>query len=227
MKTNSDTILPGKAREIVPAQGAYVHGLHPELFGRNIGNTWRKESAEGVANRREFLEPLIVAMLSGESPIVSASWFIRGFCSAQTIPTTEIDCLPRAVTAVLAEIVAASEPLSNIHKHFTARQIQDLIQDLDAMDWRYGAAILQRAAGNDAIDGASELKGWMKENRTSLHSILPKPMTEYRLGLIPFGDDGHPIAVYSSAQNPFAASEAWKELAAASNVDVGVGPWGE
>jgi hypothetical protein len=92
---------------------------------------------------------------------------------------------------------------------------------------RFCAAILRHSVGLEALPGADALARWLNDSCRSFRPVLASPIDELTLEIIPFGVADHAIARLSAEARPAEAEAAWREIADARGIDVGVGPWGE
>ncbi|WP_028219722.1 aminotransferase class III-fold pyridoxal phosphate-dependent enzyme [Paraburkholderia oxyphila] len=102
-----------------------------------------------------------------------------------------------------------------------------LLHRLDAMNPRFATAILRKACGFEAVEGAVATRNWIAANAKGFAPIVrPHPATLAK-ALVPFGDATHEMTLDSAAQRPGKATAWWNDFCARHHVQLGVGPWGE
>lgn len=81
------------------------------------------------------------------------------------------------------------------------------------MNPRFATAILRKACGFDAIDGAGAVRKWVSDNAKTFASIVrPAPATMTK-AIVPYGDASHFMTVASAEQRATEATKWWDDFA--------------
>ncbi len=172
------------------------------------------------------------AGLDHADPIGAAAAIAKGFHGEYPLLGEELDLLfdliaMRLVTSVTMSASRHAHTGDNPYLAISEKPAWTLLRKLDAMNRGFATAILRRACGLEAVDGARAVTDWIRENRKSLLPLLNKPAATYPAELVPYGDPAHPMTVTSAAAEPHRAQAIWEEHCRANGVALGIGPWGE
>ncbi len=214
----------------------------------NDANDWNVLVAEGdhdrIAGLIDFGDALyspviaevaIAAAYAGldhADPIGAAAAIAKGFHGEYPLLGEELDVLfdliaMRLVTSVTMSASRHAHTGDNPYLAISEKPAWTLLRKLDGMNRGFATAILRRACGLEAVEGARAVTDWIRENRRSLLPLLDKPAATYPAELVPYGDPVHPMTVTSAAAEPHRAQAIWEEQCRANGVALGIGPWGE
>ncbi|MBB4094957.1 aminotransferase class III-fold pyridoxal phosphate-dependent enzyme [Brucella pecoris] len=172
------------------------------------------------------------SILDMDDPIGAAAALAAGFHAKYPLLPQEIDLIfdliaMRLVTSVTLSASRREKTGDNPYLAISEAPAWRLLHKLDAMNPRFATAILRKACGFDAVDGAGAVRDWISANRKNFASIVrPHPATMTK-ALVPYGDPAHVMTVDSAAQRPKEATAWWDDFCARNHVELGIGPWGE
>ncbi|QBQ99370.1 aminotransferase class III-fold pyridoxal phosphate-dependent enzyme [Paraburkholderia pallida] len=172
------------------------------------------------------------SILDTDDPIGAAGALAAGFHEKYPLLPEEVD--------MLFDLIAMRLVISVTFSASRRDRIQDdpylaiseapawrLLHRLDAMNPSFATAILRKACGFEAVEGAVATRNWIAANAKDFTPIVrPHPATLVK-GLVPFGDATHEMTLDSAAQRPEKATAWWNDFCARHHVQLGVGPWGE
>jgi 4-aminobutyrate aminotransferase-like enzyme/murein DD-endopeptidase MepM/ murein hydrolase activator NlpD len=167
-----------------------------------------------------------------EDPIGAAAALAAGFHEKYPLKAEEIDLLfdliaMRLVTSVTFSASRHDKTDDNPYLAISEAPAWRLLEKMDAMNPRFATAILRKACGFDAIEGAGAVRKWIADNSKTFAPIVrPAPATMTK-ALVPYGDATHFMTVASAEQRAKEATEWWDNFCAENNVQLGIGPWGE
>jgi 4-aminobutyrate aminotransferase-like enzyme/Ser/Thr protein kinase RdoA (MazF antagonist) len=172
------------------------------------------------------------AGLDHPDPIGAAGAIARGFHAEYPLLEEEIDLLydliaMRLVTSVTISASRSDHTGDNPYLAISERPAWVLLRKLDRMNPRFATAILRKACGFDATQGARAVADWIAKNRTALSPLLQHPVATYPAAFVPYGDPQHPMSVTSAGERPDEAQAIWLAYCADNGIELGIGPWGE
>ncbi len=165
-------------------------------------------------------------------PIGAAAALASGFHEKYPLKAEEIDLLfdliaMRLVTSVTISASRREKTDDNPYLAISEAPAWRLLEKMDAMNSRFATAILRKACGFDAIDGAGAIRQWISDNAKTFAPIVrPAPATMTK-AIVPYGDASHFMTVASAEQRATEATQWWDDFCARNNVDLGIGSWGE
>ncbi|MBC2886165.1 aminotransferase class III-fold pyridoxal phosphate-dependent enzyme [Ochrobactrum sp. CM-21-5] len=172
------------------------------------------------------------SILDMEDPINAASALASGFHKEYPLQPQEIDLLfdliaMRLITSVTLSASRRDQTSDNPYLAISEAPAWRLLRKLDAMNPQFATAILRKACGFGAVDGAGAVRSWIDAHRHEFSPVLrPAPATMTK-ALVPYGDASHVMTVASAEQRPKEATEWWDDFCARNHVQLGIGPWGE
>ncbi|MDI7861945.1 aminotransferase class III-fold pyridoxal phosphate-dependent enzyme [Rhizobiaceae bacterium n13] len=214
----------------------------------NDANDWNVLVAEGdhdhVAGLIDFGDALhnpviaevaIAAAYAGldhADPIGAAAAIAKGFHAEYPLLGEELDLLFDLIAMRLVSSVTISASRSahidgNPYLSISEKPAWTLLRKLDRMSRRFATAILRRACGFEAVEGASAVGEWIRQNRKTFAPLLDKPAATYPAELVPYRDPQHPMTLISAAAKPHEAQAIWEEHCREHGIGLGIGPWGE
>jgi 4-aminobutyrate aminotransferase-like enzyme/Ser/Thr protein kinase RdoA (MazF antagonist) len=229
-------------------------GVAPKLAGlraqviHNDANDWNvlvdqsdQEKIAGLIDFGDAVHTVLIAevaiacayaALDTVDPIGTAAALTSGFHETYPLKAAEIDLLydliaMRLVTSVTFSASRHDQTDDNPYLAISEAPAWRLLEKLDAMNPRFATAILRKACGFDAIDGAGAIRRWISDNQKSFAPILrPAPATLTK-AIVPYGDASHVMTIASAEQRAGEATQWWDDYCEAHSVDLGIGPWGE
>ncbi len=172
------------------------------------------------------------AALDTEDPIGAAAALAEGFHECYPLQTEEIDLLfdlmaMRLVTSVTVSASRREKTDDNPYLAISEAPAWRLLEKMDAMNPRFATAILRKACGFDAIDGAGAIRKWVADNAKTFAPIVrPAPATLQK-AIVPYGDASHIMTVASAEQRATEATQWWDAFCAENAIELGIGSWGE
>lgn len=172
------------------------------------------------------------SILDMEDPIGAAAALAAGFHEKYPLKAEEIDVLfdliaMRLVTSVTFSASRHDKTDDNPYLAISEAPAWRLLEKMDAMNPRFATAVLRKACGFDAIEGAGAVRKWIADNSKTFAPIVhPAPATMTK-ALVPYGDETHVMTVASAEQRAREATEWWDNFCTENNVQLGIGPWGE
>ncbi|MGV1792824.1 aminotransferase class III-fold pyridoxal phosphate-dependent enzyme [Rhizobium sp. A37_96] len=172
------------------------------------------------------------SILDMDDPIGAAAALASGFHEKYPLQAAEIDVLfdliaMRLVTSVTFSASRHDQTDDNPYLAISEAPAWRLLEKMDAMNSRLATAVLRKACGFDAVDGAGAVRRWIYDNRKSFADIVrPAPATMSK-AIVPYGDASHVMTVASAEQRPQEATKWWADFADQHKVELGVGSWGE
>ena len=172
------------------------------------------------------------AALDMDDPIGAAAALTAGFHEKYPLKPEEIDLLfdliaMRLVTSVTFSASRHDKTDDNPYLAISEAPAWRLLEKMDAMNPRFATAILRKACGFDAIDGAGAIRKWVAENSKSfVPMVRPSPATMNK-AIVPYGDATHFMTVASAEQRATEATQWWDDFCSDNNIELGIGAWGE
>ena len=172
------------------------------------------------------------AALDMDDPIGAAAALTAGFHEKHPLKPEEIDLLfdliaMRLVTSVTFSASRHDKTDDNPYLAISEAPAWRLLEKMDAMNPRFATAILRKACGFDAIDGAGAVRKWVAENSKSFAPMVrPSPATMNK-AIVPYGDATHFMTVASAEQRATEATQWWDDFCSDNNIELGIGAWGE
>ncbi|WP_018152796.1 aminotransferase class III-fold pyridoxal phosphate-dependent enzyme [Leeia oryzae] len=172
------------------------------------------------------------SILETADPIGTAGALVAGFHEKYPLLPEEVDILfdliaMRLVTSVTFSASRHDRTQDNPYLAISEAPAWRLLYRLDAMNPRFATAMLRKACGFDAVEGAGAIRHWIAANTRHFAPIVrPHPATMTK-ALVPYGDATHYMTVESAAQHPTNATAWWEDFCASHHVQLGIGPWGE
>ncbi|MCV9907581.1 aminotransferase class III-fold pyridoxal phosphate-dependent enzyme [Brucella sp. HL-2] len=228
--------------------------IEPKLAGlraqviHNDANDWNvlvdnkdNEKIAGLIDFGDAVHTVLIAevaiacaysALDMEDPIGAAATLASGFHEKYPLKAEEIDLLfdliaMRLVTSVTVSASRREKTDDNPYLAISEAPAWRLLEKMDAMNPRFATAILRKACGFDAIDGAGAIRKWVSINAKTFAPIVrPAPATMTK-AIVPYGDASHFMTVASAEQRAREATQWWDDFCAQSNIELGIGSWGE
>ncbi|CAN7620873.1 aminotransferase class III-fold pyridoxal phosphate-dependent enzyme [Brucella pseudogrignonensis] len=172
------------------------------------------------------------AALDTQDPIGAAAALAEGFHERYPLQAEEIDLLfdlmaMRLVTSVTVSASRREKTDDNPYLAISEAPAWRLLEKMDAMNPRFATAILRKACGFDAIDGAGAIRKWVSDNAKTFAPIVrPAPAT-LKKAIVPYGDASHFMTVASAEQRATEATQWWDDFCAQNDIELGIGSWGE
>ncbi|WP_176073432.1 aminotransferase class III-fold pyridoxal phosphate-dependent enzyme [Brucella intermedia] len=172
------------------------------------------------------------SILDMDDPIGAAAALAAGFHAKYPLLPQEIDLLfdliaMRLVTSVTLSASRREKTDDNPYLAISEAPAWRLLHKLDAMNPRFATAILRKACGFDAVEGAGAVRRWIAANSKAFAPVVrPHPATMTK-ALVPYGDPAHVMTVDSAGQRPKEATAWWDDFCARNRIELGIGPWGE
>ncbi len=172
------------------------------------------------------------SILDMDDPIGAAAALASGFHEKYPLQAEELDVLfdliaIRLVTSVTFSASRHDQTGDNPYLAISEAPAWRLLEKMDAMNPRLATAILRKACGFDAVDGAGAVRRWIADgSKTFVAIVRPAPATMSK-AIVPYGDASHVMTVASADQRPQEATRWWTDFSDQHKVELGVGPWGE
>ncbi|CAM2172666.1 hydroxylysine kinase [Paraburkholderia sacchari] len=172
------------------------------------------------------------SILDTEDPIGAAGALVAGFHERYPLLPEEVDVLfdliaMRLVISVTFSASRHDRTRDNPYLSISEAPAWRLLHRLDAMNPRFATAILRKACGFDAVEGAGATRRWIAANMKHFAPIVhPHPATLTK-ALVPYGDASHEMTIDSAAQRPDKSTAWWNDFCERHHIQLGVGPWGE
>ncbi len=172
------------------------------------------------------------SILDMDDPIGAAAALAAGFHAKYPLRAEEVDLLfdliaMRLVTSVTLSASRASRTADNPYLAISEAPAWKLLHRLDAMNPRFATAILRKACGFDAVDGAGAVRGFIAKNAKNFAPVVRPSAAVLTKALVPYGDAAHIMTVDSAARRAKEATAWWDDFSARNRIQLGVGPWGE
>ncbi|WP_025126657.1 aminotransferase class III-fold pyridoxal phosphate-dependent enzyme [Pseudomonas sp. PH1b] len=214
----------------------------------NDGNDWNilvdaqdHQQVSGIIDFGDALHTILIAevaitcaysILDMDDPIGAAAALAAGFHEQYPLHPEELDVLfnliaMRLVTSVTLSASRHAQTQDNPYLAISEAPAWRLLEKMDRMSPRLATAILRKACGFDAIEGAGAIRSWVAEHRQSFADIVRPGAATLNKMIAPFGDAAHVMTVASAEQRPAQATAWWKAFSREHHVKLGVGPWGE
>ncbi|PWL18960.1 hypothetical protein DKP76_05710 [Falsochrobactrum shanghaiense] len=214
----------------------------------NDANDWNilidpeePEHIAGVIDFGDAVHTLLIAevaiacaysILDTKDPIGAAAALAAGFHESYPLQAEEIDILfdliaMRLVTSVTISASRHDKTGDNPYLAISEAPAWRLLQKMDAMNPRFATAIIRKACGFDAVEGASAIRGWLDENRKGFASIVRPAAATLTKAIVPYGDATHEMTIASAEERAEEATRWWDDFCKTNNIELGVGPWGE
>jgi 4-aminobutyrate aminotransferase-like enzyme/Ser/Thr protein kinase RdoA (MazF antagonist) len=172
------------------------------------------------------------SILDMDDPIGAAAALAAGFHEIYPLQAEEIEVLfdliaMRLVTSVTFSASRHDQTDDNPYLAISEAPAWRLLEKMDAMNPRLATAILRKACGFDAVEGAGAVRRWISDNSKTFADIVhPAPATMSK-AIVPYGDASHVMTVASAEQRPEEATKWWADFSDRHKVELGVGSWGE
>lgn len=172
------------------------------------------------------------AALDMDDPIGAAAALTAGFHEKYPLKSEEIDILfdliaMRLVTSVTFSASRHDKTGDNPYLAISEAPAWRLLEKMDAMNPRFATAILRKACGFDAIDGAGAVRKWIATNEKSFASMLRPAAATMKKAIVPYGDATHFMTVASAQQRATEATQWWNDFCSDNDIQLGIGAWGE
>ncbi|MBB6484768.1 aminotransferase class III-fold pyridoxal phosphate-dependent enzyme [Rhizobium lusitanum] len=172
------------------------------------------------------------SILDMEDPIGAAAALAAGFHEKYPLQSEEIDILfdliaMRLVTSVTFSASRHDQTDDNPYLAISEAPAWRLLEKMDAMNPRFATAVLRKACGFDAVDGAGAVRRWIADNSKSFADIVRPAAATMSKAIVPYGDASHVMTVASAEQRPQEATKWWTDFAKQHKIELGVGSWGE
>ncbi|MFJ6321476.1 MULTISPECIES: aminotransferase class III-fold pyridoxal phosphate-dependent enzyme [unclassified Rhizobium] len=172
------------------------------------------------------------SILDMEDPISAAAALAAGFHEKYPLQAEEIDILfdliaMRLVTSVTFSASRHDQTDDNPYLAISEAPAWRLLEKMDAMNPRFATAVLRKACGFDAVDGAGAIRRWISDNGKSFAGIVRPAAATMSKAIVPYGDASHVMTVASAEQRPEEATQWWTDYAEQHKIELGVGSWGE
>ncbi len=172
------------------------------------------------------------SILDMEDPIGAAAALAAGFHEKYPLQAEEIDILfdliaMRLVTSVTFSASRHDQTDDNPYLAISEAPAWRLLEKMDAMNPRFATAVLRKACGLDAVDGAGAVRRWISDNGKNFADIVRPAAATMSKAIVPYGDASHVMTVASAEQRPEKATKWWTDYAEQHKIELGVGSWGE
>ncbi|XSS65531.1 aminotransferase class III-fold pyridoxal phosphate-dependent enzyme [Pseudomonas sp. B11] len=245
---------PGKRAILERFIDAFESTVQPALSRlraqviHNDGNDWNilvapqnQQEVSGIIDFGDALHTVLIAevaitcaysILDMEDPIGAAAALTAGFHERYPLQPQELDVLfnliaMRLVISVTLSASRQEQTQDNPYLAISEAPAWRLLERMDRMNPRLATAILRKACGYDAMEGAGAVRRWIQENRRLFADIVQPAATTLHKVIVPFADASHEMTIASAAQRPAEATQWWNEFSAQHKVPLGIGPWGE
>lgn len=245
---------PGKRAILERFIDAFQSTVQPKLARlrtqviHNDGNDWNilvdpqnHQQVAGIIDFGDALHTVLIAevaiacayaILDMEDPIGAAAALTAGFHERFPLQPQELDVLfnliaMRLVISVTLSASRQEQAQDNPYLAISEAPAWRLLERLDRMHPRLATAILRKACGHDAMEGAGEVRRWVMDNRKSFADIVRPAAATLNKVIVPFADASHAMTIASAAQRPAEATQWWNDFSARHKVPLGIGPWGE
>ena len=232
----------------------FEHSVQPRLARlrtqviHNDGNDWNilvdpqnPQKVSGIIDFGDAVHTILIAevaitcaysILDMEDPVGAAAALTAGFHEKYPLQPQELDVLfnliaMRLVTSVTLSALRCGQTEDNPYLAISEAPAWRLLERMDRMNPRLATAILRKACGFDAIEGAGAVRRWMGENSKSFADIVHPSAATMNKAIAPFADASHVMTIASAEQRPAEAARWWNEFSAGHKVPLGIGPWGE
>ena len=214
----------------------------------NDGNDWNvlvdsedQQKVSGIIDFGDAVHTVLIAevaitcaysILDMEDPIGAAAALAAGFHEQYPLQAEELDVLfnliaMRLVTSVTLSASRHDRTEDNPYLAISEAPAWRLLEKMDRMNPRLATAILRKACGFDAIEGAGAIRRWVAQNSKSFADIVRPSAASMNKMIAPFGDASHVMTIASAEQRPGEATKWWEDFSAEHKVPLGIGPWGE
>lgn len=214
----------------------------------NDGNDWNilvdsedQQKVSGIIDFGDAVHTVLIAevaitcaysILDMQDPIGAAAALAAGFHEQYPLQAQELDVLfnliaMRLVTSVTLSASRHDRTEDNPYLAISEAPAWRLLEKMDRMNPRLATAILRKACGFDAIEGAGAIRRWVAQNSQSFADIVRPSAASMNKVIAPFGDASHVMTIASAEQRPAEATQWWEDFSAAHKVPLGIGPWGE
>jgi len=245
---------PGRRAILERFISAFENTVQPRLARlrtqviHNDGNDWNilvdpqtHQQVSGIIDFGDAVHTVLIAevaitcaysILDMEDPIGAAAALTAGFHERYPLQPQELDVLFNliAMRLVISVTLSASrheQTQDNPYLAISEAPAWRLLEKMDRMNPRLATAILRKACGYDAIEGAGAVRRWVDENRHAFADIVHPAAATLNKAIVPFADAAHVLTVASAEQRPAEAAKWWNDFAAEHQVPLGIGPWGE
>lgn len=172
------------------------------------------------------------SILDMDDPIGAAAALAAGFHAAYPLRAEEVDVLfdliaMRLVTSVTFSASRHDQTGDNPYLAISEAPAWRLLAKMDAMNPRLATAILRKACGFDAVEGAGVVRRWIADNSKGFAHIVRPAAAIMTKAIVPYGDASHVMTVASAEQRPKEATAWWDDFASQHGIELGIGPWGE
>lgn len=172
------------------------------------------------------------SMLDMDDPIAAAASLVAGFHEQYPLLAGEADLIfdliaMRLVTSVTLSALRKDETKDNPYLAISEQPAWDLLYKLRRMKPEFARAIIRKACGFDAVEGAAAVREWIAQHKKTFAPIIrPAPATMTKV-IVPYGDAEHFMTIASAEQRAEEATRWWDEYCELNSIQLGVGPWGE
>ena len=206
---------------LVAGNGREISGLID--FGDALHTALICELAVGAA----------YAILETDDPLGTVAHMIGAYHEELPLLPAEVDLLfdliaMRLVTSVTISAERRPRVDGNPYLNISEKPAWDMLRRWRRIDPHIAKAVLRQACGFEVATGAAKAADWLSRSHASLGPILARrPLSNYRVLLVPFGDAAHPLVKAAAAMDVAACEKAWQALRKSRNAELGIGPWGE
>ncbi|MGZ0700759.1 aminotransferase class III-fold pyridoxal phosphate-dependent enzyme [Pseudomonas piscis] len=245
---------PGKRAILERFIDAFEKTVQPTLSRlrtqvvHNDGNDWNilvdpqnPQAVSGIIDFGDAVHTVLIAevaitcayaILDMEDPIGAAAALTAGFHERHPLQSQELDVLFNliAMRLVISVTLSASrhqQAQDNPYLAISEAPAWRLLEKMDRMNPRLATAILRKACGYDAIEGAGAVRRWVAENSQSFADLVRPAAATLNKVIVPFGDASHVMTIASAEQRPAEATQWWNDFSREHKVPLGIGPWGE
>lgn len=222
-------------------------GLRAQVI-HNDANDWNvlvdnkdNEKIAGLIDFGDAVHTVLIAevaiacaysALDMDDPIGAAAALASGFHEKYPLRSEEIDLLfdliaMRLVTSVTVSASRREKTGDNPYLAISEAPAWRLLEKMDAMTPRFATAILRKACGFDAIDGAGAVRKWLSDNAKTFAPIVRPSAATMTKAIVPYGDASHFMTIASAEQRATEATQWWDDFCSQNNVELGIGSWGE
>ncbi len=230
-----DTVAPtliGLRTQVIHNDANDWNILVDEQDDRNISGIIDFGDAVHTVLIAEVAIACAYAILDLDDPVGAAAELAAGFHEKYPLRSEEIDVLfdliaMRLVMSVTFSASRRDRTADNPYLAVSEAPAWRLLEKMNAMNPRLATAILRKACGFDAVEGAGAVRHWIAGNGKSFADIVRPATATMNKAIVPYGDASHVMTVASAQRRPEEATKWWDDFAARHKIALGIGPWGE
>lgn len=171
-------------------------------------------------------------MMDLKDPIGGAAELLAGFHTQYPVLEEEVELLfdliaMRLVTSVSLSAVRQAEVSDNPYLAVSEAPAWALLHKLYGMKPAFATAILRKACGFEAVQGAVRVIAFCRDNRNAFAPVFSRHPKMMAKALVPYDDPTHEMTVTTREEQPDASQAIWEAYCAERGIELGIGPWGE